>query len=261
MFDLVTEALKREDGEGKLTVRPGADFQSGMPAGPVPSIVPLAGQFGLQLRQVSREDGLAPWPRVLSRATEWAFSLAVLLAALPLLLFFAALIKLDTSGPALFFQQRVGKDGRPFTFVKFRTMYADARERFPELYAYKYDDVDKIAFKVKDDPRRTPIGRFLRRTTIDELPNFWNVVTGDMALVGPRPEIFEMLPYYKGDDLIKFKVKPGITGMAQTYGRGNLTFRETVDLDVKYVRERSFLLDISILVRTVIMVVAGRGAF
>jgi lipopolysaccharide/colanic/teichoic acid biosynthesis glycosyltransferase len=101
----------------------------------------------------------------------------------------------------------------------------------------------------------------LRRTTIDELPNFWNVLTSDMALVGPRPEILEMLPYYKGDDLLKFKVKPGITGLAQTYGRGNLTFRETVDLDVKYVRERSFLLDISILLRTVLMVVAGRGAF
>jgi lipopolysaccharide/colanic/teichoic acid biosynthesis glycosyltransferase len=101
----------------------------------------------------------------------------------------------------------------------------------------------------------------LRRTTIDELPNFWNVLTGDMALVGPLPEILEMLPYYKGNDLLKFKVKPGITGLAQAYGRGNLTFRETVDLDVKYVRERSFLLDISILLRTVLMVVAGRGAF
>lgn len=261
MFDRVTGALKRDGSGSNLMVMPGTDFRTGIPAGPAPSNTQYVRQFGLQREQEAHRDAQLLQPQPLWRAIECAFSLAVLVLASPLLLFIAILIKLDTPGPALFFQPRAGKDGRPFKFVKFRTMYTDARQRFPELYAYKYDNVDKITFKVKDDPRRTPVGRFLRRTTIDELPNFWNVLTGDMALVGPRPEILEMLPYYKGDDLLKFKVKPGVTGLAQAYGRGNLTFRETVDLDVKYVRERSLLLDISILLRTVVMVIFGRGAF
>lgn len=259
MFVRMMGALKREEADNELTPMPGTKFRTA--ADPVLSSTQLVGNFGFQSEQGPRRDGLLPWPQLLWRAMECVFALAILLAMFPLLLLVGIIIKLDSPGPALFFQPRAGKDGRSFKFVKFRTMHADARQRFPELYAYKYDDVDKIAFKIRDDPRRTPFGKFLRRTTIDELPNFWNVLTGDMALVGPRPEILEMLPYYKGNDLLKFKVKPGITGLAQAYGRGNLTFRETVDLDVKYVRERSFLLDISILLRTVLMVIAGRGAF
>lgn len=202
-------------------------------------------------------------PSFALRCFECAFALSILLMSLPLLLLVAILIKLDTPGPALFFQSRAGKDAKPFRFVKFRTMYADARERFPELYAYKYEDdeVDAVIFKVPNDPRRTPIGRALRRTSLDELPNLWNVLTGDMTLVGPRPEIPEMLAYYKGEDLLKFKVKPGVTGLAQTFGRGYLSFRETVDLDVAYVKARSFSLDIAIIYRTVKMVFVGHGAF
>jgi lipopolysaccharide/colanic/teichoic acid biosynthesis glycosyltransferase len=261
MSDRVMGTLKREGVDSKLAALPGTDLRTGMPAGPAPSHAQFVRQFGLQRGPEAGRNALSSRPQPLWRTIEWVISLAVLLLASPLLLFIALVIKLDTPGPALFFQLRARKDGRPFKFVKFRTMYADARQRFPELYAYKYDDVDKIAFKVRDDPRRTPLGRLLRRTTIDELPNFWNVLTGDMALVGPRPEILEMLPYYKGDDLLKFKVKPGVTGLAQTYSRGNLMFRETVDLDVKYVRERSLVLDVSILLRTLLMVVASRGAF
>jgi lipopolysaccharide/colanic/teichoic acid biosynthesis glycosyltransferase len=142
-------------------------------------------------------------------------------------------------------------------------MYVDARERFPELYAYKYkdDEVQGVKFKIPNDPRRTHLGRLLRKTTIDELPNFWNVLTGHMALVGPRPEILEMLPYYRGEDLLKFSVRPGVTGLAQTDGRGCLNFRETVDLDVIYVKTRSFWLDICIIFRTIKMVILGSGAF
>lgn len=173
------------------------------------------------------------------------------------------IIVLGTPGPVLFFQQRLGRNGIPFLFVKFRTFYADARETFPHLYTYRYDaqELDSLKFKIKDDPRVTPQGRWLRQSSLDELPNFWNVLTGEMALVGPRPEIPEMLRYYEGETLEKFSVRPGITGLAQISGRGRLTFQQTVDLDLEYVRKRSFLLDLKILLRTVWMIITRDGAF
>jgi lipopolysaccharide/colanic/teichoic acid biosynthesis glycosyltransferase len=150
-----------------------------------------------------------------------------------------------------------------FRFVKFRTLYADAKTRFPHLYAYKYssEELKGLRFKVENDPRVTRVGQWLRKSSLDELPNLWNVVTGDMALVGPRPEIPEMLPYYQGEMLKKFTVRPGVTGLAQTSGRGRLGFYETVDLDVEYVHLRCALLDIRLLLRTVRMVVLRDGAF
>jgi lipopolysaccharide/colanic/teichoic acid biosynthesis glycosyltransferase len=163
----------------------------------------------------------------------------------------------------LFRQRRVGRDGRLFTFVKFRTMYADARERFPELYAYRYTgkEIEQLLFKVPNDPRVTRMGEWLRRTTLDELPNLWHVVAGDMSLVGPRPEIPEMLPYYRPEHLIKFSVRPGVTGLAQISGRGRLKFLDTAELDAEYVRRRSFGLDVRIFVRTVLAILRRDGAF
>ena len=197
------------------------------------------------------------------RLFEITVAALVLLATLPLMLVVAAVIRLGTPGPALFRQRRVGRNGEIFEFWKFRTMYVDARERFPELYAYRYGpgQLDHTRFKQEEDPRLTPQGRWLRKTSIDELPNFVNVLRGEVALVGPRPEIPEMLPYYQGEDLLKFSVRPGITGMAQVAGRGLLTFRETVDLDIRYVREQSRRLDVWIVGRTIRHVVRGVGAF
>ena len=171
--------------------------------------------------------------------------------------------RLDTPGPLLFFQPRMGAGTRPFRFVKFRTLYADARSRFPELYAYKYTPLElaELKFKVENDPRVTPQGRWLRKSSLDELPNFWNVLTGEMALVGPRPEIPEMLPYYEGEMLTKFDVRPGVTGLAQVSGRGRLGFHDTVALDVEYVRNRSFAYDMRILFKTVWMILKRDGAF
>jgi lipopolysaccharide/colanic/teichoic acid biosynthesis glycosyltransferase len=190
-------------------------------------------------------------------------ALSVLVVALPMMLLIAAIIRLDSSGPALFFQSRLGRHAQPFWFVKFRTMYVDARQRYPELYAYRYNEceLEALRFKVQDDPRVTRFGRWLRTTSLDELPNFWNVLTCDMSLVGPRPDIPEMLPYYRGEEHLKFQVRPGITGFAQTCGRGDLTFRETLALDVAYVRVRSAILDIKVLWRTIRMVIVGHGAF
>jgi lipopolysaccharide/colanic/teichoic acid biosynthesis glycosyltransferase len=200
---------------------------------------------------------------VVYRSFEILVAFFVLLLTLPVMAVVAAVIKLGTRGPVLFFQERVGRGGRIFRFVKFRTMYVDAAQRFPELYDYSYseEEMKTLVFKIKDDPRLTPQGRWLRKTSLDELPNFWNVLTGDMALVGPRPEIPQMLPYYQGDWLEKFQVRPGVTGLAQISGRGNLSFRETALLDLEYVRGRSRRTDLVILLRSVRSVLLAIGAF
>ena len=208
----------------------------------------------------SIENARPSWPQ---RTFEIAFALIALALSLPVMAIIALLIRWDSPGPVLFFQQRIGRKGRPFRFVKFRTLYADARERFPELYAYRYSpqELADLKFKITPDPRVTRCGAWLRRTSLDELPNFWNVLTGDMALVGPRPEIPEMLPYYHDEMLLKFSVRPGITGLAQTHGRGRLKFHDTVQYDLEYVQQRSFLFDLKILLRTIKMVVFRDGAF
>jgi lipopolysaccharide/colanic/teichoic acid biosynthesis glycosyltransferase len=195
----------------------------------------------------------------LRRGVEIAVAVAALAVCWPVMLIVAAIVKLDSPGPAVFRQTRVGLGGRHFTFYKFRTLYVDARERFPELYAYKYtpEQIQSLQFKRDRDPRVTPAGRWLRKSTLDELPNFWNLLKGDVALVGPRPEIPEMVPHYVPAQLAKFSVKPGITGLAQTHGRGNLAFQRTIDYDLMYVRTRSVLLDIRIIFRTIRMLFDG----
>lgn len=142
-------------------------------------------------------------------------------------------------------------------------MYVDARQRFPELYAYQYskETLADLRFKVDEDPRVTPAGIWLRKSSLDELPNLWNVLTGDMAMVGPRPEIPEMLPYYKGDMLRKFDVAPGVTGPAQVSGRGRLTFFDTVKFDLEYVDKRCLRYDARILIDTIWKVLRQDGAF
>ena len=229
--------------------------------------------------------------RIFYRIMEVAVSLLALITTLPLMLFIGIIIKLDSPGPALFFQRRLGrsklvrvkyrtaKSGdtqagassekfmyhvpRSFWFVKFRTMYHDARKRFPELYNYNYseEEIEKIAFKNKQDPRITRVGNWLRKSTLDELPNFWNVLTGEMRLVGPRPEIPEMLPNYKPYQMKKFTVKPGITGLPQINGRGRLSFQDTVAYDLEYVDKKTVFMDVKILFLTIWRVITQHGAF
>lgn len=205
-----------------------------------------------------------PDPRSLARRIlESAIAAAVLLISLPVMMLVALAIRFNSPGPVLFRHKRVGIGGRLFNFVKFRTLYHDARQRFPELYQYQYtpEEIEALAFKVPNDPRVTSIGEWLRRTTLDELPNFWNVVTGDMALVGPRPEIPEMLPYYRDEHLIKFSVPPGVTGLAQISGRGRLRFLETARLDAEYAANPSLRQDLRIFARTISLVLRQDGAF
>jgi lipopolysaccharide/colanic/teichoic acid biosynthesis glycosyltransferase len=197
------------------------------------------------------------------RATEILLAATLLLLTLPLMLIIAVIVKLDSPGPAVFRQIRLGRHGQLFRFAKFRTLYVDARQRWPELYAYRYtpDEVAALYFKLKNDPRVTRVGRWLRKSTLDELPNLWNVLVGEVALVGPRPEIPEMLPYYTAETLAKFSVRPGVTGLAQVRGRGDLSFRDTVALDVEYVHTRSLKLDVDILARTLCCTLLRKGAF
>ncbi|HEY8154249.1 MAG TPA: sugar transferase [Myxococcota bacterium] len=229
-------------------------------------------------------EGAPTLAEIVRRILDVTLASMMLLATAPLMLAIAILIKLDSPGPVLFFQRRMTRcrrsrssgplppevdrraneiAGRPFQFVKFRTMHVDARERFPELYCYSYSDaeIEKVRFKLPDDPRVTRFGARLRRTSLDELPNFWNVLVGDMTLVGPRPEIPEMSRYYGPRERFKFSVKAGVTGPAQVSGRGWLTFRETQACDIAYVRERSLAYDLWLLRETFRSVLKRRGAF
>lgn len=199
------------------------------------------------------------WYRIIEIVAA-AFALVL---TLPVMLVVAILIKLDSPGPVLFKQQRVARGGRTFTFLKFRTMAKDGNLRFPSLSpaALRKAATADLRLSNDNDPRVTRIGKWLRRTSIDELPNFIHVLTGHMALVGPRPEMPEILPHYTSEQLAKFSVKPGVTGYAQICGRGELDFAETVAYDLRYVRERSLAVDLHVLFRTVWEVFGGRGAW
>lgn len=200
---------------------------------------------------------------LVTRTIEIIVALLALGVWFPVNIAVALIIRRGTPGPVLFFQDRLGIGADKFKFVKFRTLYVDAKERFPEFYDYRYSprELSKLHAKVKDDPRVTPQGIWLRKSTLDEMPNFWCLLTGRMALVGPRPELPEMLPYYKGEMLKKFSVRPGITGLAQVSGRGELSFYDTVKCDVRYVENKGALLDLKIIVMTLFNVFLRNGAF
>ena len=170
------------------------------------------------------------------------------------------LVRTETTGPGLFRQQRVGRNGVEFTMMKFRTMSCTAAEEQAELDELNQVD-GGVLFKIRSDPRITPIGQFLRRYSVDELPQLWNVVTGQMSLVGPRPALPQEVERYDLDPRRRLAVKPGITGLWQVSGRSDLTWAESVRLDVKYVDNWSLMLDLSILCRTVGAVLNHRGAY
>ena len=219
---------------------------------------PAAAGDATEWRRVGRYSRLGEFVK---DVTDRLLAAIGLLCVSPVLLAVAAAVKLDSPGPAFFRQTRIGRGGRPFTFWKFRGMYVDARERFPELYDYTYsaEEVQNLRFHPGEDPRVTRVGHFIRRTSLDELPNLLNVVFGDMSLVGPRPEIPELIPYYGRAAKVVLSVKPGITSLAKLIGRDHITFQETLELDLRYIRERSLRTDFGILLGTVVMVTTGRN--
>lgn len=193
------------------------------------------------------------------RIMDVALVLLGLLAIWPLLVFVAIAIKLDSRGPVFFVQSRVGEDGRLFGMVKFRSMVANAETLLAAVAAQS--DRDGICFKAKDDPRITRVGRFLRRTSLDELPQLFNVAVGQMSLVGPRPALPIEMAAYPAHAMERLNVLPGITGLWQVSGRADLSFDDMVALDVDYVRNHGVRRDIGILWRTVGVVLSGRGAY
>jgi lipopolysaccharide/colanic/teichoic acid biosynthesis glycosyltransferase len=236
-------------------------------------------------KTVNMERSISPFEEKAIRIMDFTIALIVLIAASPLMALIALIIKIDSPGPVLFKQIRMGKDrrnpgnntgksvaqerrqndmcSRPFVFYKFRTMYVDARERFPELYRYEFkeDEINRLYFKRPEDPRLTRFGKHLRKTTLDELPNLINVIKGDLALVGPRPDIPEMIKYYKGWQKKKFRIKPGVTGLAQINGRGLLSFQETLKYDVEMVEKYGFWFNLKVILKTIKVTFLRIGAF
>jgi exopolysaccharide biosynthesis polyprenyl glycosylphosphotransferase len=199
---------------------------------------------------------------LLSRAWKRVFDLlvgaALLLAAAPVIALLAVLIRRESRGPALFVQRRVGEGGRVFRMWKLRSMVEDAEARLSDLV--DLERLEAPVFKLEHDPRVTTIGRLLRRWSLDELPQFWNVVMGDMSLVGPRPEEEAVVARYDAHHRRRLKAKPGVTGLQQVEARASTDLDERVRLDVYYLRRRTFLLDLWILARTPWAVLRGRGA-
>jgi exopolysaccharide biosynthesis polyprenyl glycosylphosphotransferase len=194
----------------------------------------------------------------MKRLMDVVVSAFLLLALSPLLALIALAILVDSGRPVLFRQRRAGEEGKPFNMLKFRTMVADAEQRLPELIDLAA--LDEPAFKIHDDPRVTGIGRLLRRSSLDELPQLFNVLRGDMSLVGPRPEEEAVVALYDKRQRGRLAVKPGLTGPMQVYGRSDLTFEERLAMERDYLDNLSLLTDLAILLRTPGAIVRGNGA-
>src|SRR6266496_621553 len=225
-------------------------------AGPRLHIRPVT---GLPLLHVE-EPEFSGARRLVKGAVDRVVAAVALLLFSPLLLAIAAGIRLTSPGPAIFRQTRIGKDGREFTMVKFRTMVVDAEARRAEL-ATDNERAEGVLFKIRRDPRITPVGRLLRKLSVDELPQRVNILLGQMSLVGPRPPLPEEAALYEADARRRLLVKPGLTGLWQVSGRSDLTWEEAVRLDLRYVENWSFTLDLMILWKTGGAIMRGRGAY
>jgi exopolysaccharide biosynthesis polyprenyl glycosylphosphotransferase len=224
-------------------------------AGPRIRTRPVA---GLPLIHVEPPD-LNGRAKIVKGCADWLISVVGLLLIAPLLLFIAAAIKIDSRGPVFFRQRRVGRDGDEFRVFKFRTMFIDAEDRINELR--HLNEGDGLLFKMRNDPRVTPVGRLLRRYSLDELPQLLNVLTGEMSLVGPRPPLPSEVALYDGDVARRLLVKPGITGLWQVSGRSDLSWEDGIRLDLYYVENWSLTTDLAIMWKTLGAVARARGAY
>ena len=199
------------------------------------------------------------WQRVVKRIMDIVGSLILIILLSPLFLIIALAVKLSSPGPVFFLQERIGRNGRKFKMIKFRSMYADAEKRLAE-FLDKNEATGPI-FKMKRDPRVTPVGRILRRFSLDELPQLFNVLVGQMSLVGPRPPLEREVKQYEKWQLRRIDVTPGMTGLWQISGRSDLPFEKMVELDIYYIEHWSLWLDIKILLKTIPAVISGKGAY
>jgi Undecaprenyl-phosphate galactose phosphotransferase WbaP len=219
----------------------------------------FAGSFGVEIRHTL----LFPWAMRVKRSLDLLLTVIGGLLISPLLLTIVVLIKSDSSGPAFFGHQRLGAEGKPFRCWKFRTMHINA-EQLLDRFLQDNPGLQvewEQNYKLREDPRVTRIGRFLRKTSLDELPQLWNVLWGEMSLVGPRPIVEAEVPKYGTTYKMLRRIRPGLSGFWQVSGRSDTDYTERVKLDAYYVRNWSVWLDIVILARTVRSVVVGRGAY
>lgn len=200
--------------------------------------------------------------RVGKRALDVAAAVTFIALGLPLYIFISLAVKLTSPGPIHYWQYRLGRHGRRFRFYKFRSMYVDGDAMLTALLAKdaEADSTWRVYQKLENDPRITPFGRFIRRTSLDELPQFWNVLKGDMSLVGPRPCMEQQERFYGQHWGLYCSVKPGLTGLWQVSGRNRLSYSDRVELDARYVQQWSLLKDVQIVVRTFKAVLTGDGS-
>jgi exopolysaccharide biosynthesis polyprenyl glycosylphosphotransferase len=208
------------------------------------------------------------WERFAKRAIDVLGALTVLTLGAPLLAVIAIAVKLSSRGPVFFRQVRLGRDGKPFHFYKFRSMHHKNDDTVHRRFAANFinggevdEEGEEQVFKMVRDPRVTPIGQFLRRSSLDELPQFWNVLRGEMSLVGPRPPIAYELEHYQEWHKDRLKVTPGLTGLWQVSGRSTVGFDEMVMLDLHYISRWSLKLDLKIIARTLPVMIKGEGAY
>lgn len=221
------------------------------------------GGWGVRLRYLRKKYAwmlVVGGAKALKRAVDITASLALLLLLWPLFAVVAILIKLTDGGPVLFWQTRVGQYGREFPFPKFRSMVVNA-EAMKDALLDQSDLKGSVTFKMKRDPRITWIGRIIRKLSIDELPQLWCVLKGDMSLVGPRPPVPREVAEYSLADRRRLDAVPGLTCIWQVSGRSDIPFPEQVQLDVQYIQSQSFWLDIKLLLKTVPAVLLGKGAY
>jgi exopolysaccharide biosynthesis polyprenyl glycosylphosphotransferase len=213
---------------------------------------------GLPLLHIEKPQYLGA-KRFQKRAFDFFFALAALVGTSPLLIMTAIAIKVSSRGPVFYSAERIGIDGRPFSMLKFRTMVQDADKQLAGLM--QANEGEGLLFKIKDDPRVTRVGRMLRRFSIDELPQFLNVLRGEMSVVGPRPPLRREVEAYDCDVLRRLLVKPGITGLWQIGGRSDLSWKDAIRLDLSYVDNWSMVGDILIIAKTLRAVLARTGAY
>ncbi|WP_225743738.1 sugar transferase [Marinilactibacillus sp. Marseille-P9653] len=196
----------------------------------------------------------------IKRVTDVIGSFLGSLILLPIFFIIAIFIKLeDPKGPVLFVQTRIGKNGKKFKIFKFRSMSTDAEIKLLDLI--QLNEVEGAMFKIKEDPRVTRVGKFIRKTSLDELPQLWNVLKGDMSLVGPRPPLEKEVDIYSTYEKQRLLIKPGCTGPWQVSGRNNISFEEMVQIDLDYINTRNILMDVKIILKTVLIMIKPNGAY
>lgn len=223
-------------------------------------------QLGKKHSQVKMRFKIAIWEwtvgfaKFLKFIIDFGFTFILLILLAPVFCITSMLIYFHDPGPIFYIAPRVGKDGRTFGFIKFRSMYVNA-DKMKEQLLEQNESQDGVIFKMKNDPRVTKIGKFIRRFSIDELPQLINVLKGDMSLVGPRPPLIREVMQYTLEDRKRLHVKPGITCLWQVKGRSDIPFSQQVQLDMQYIRSHGMWKDILILLQTIPAVISGKGAY